>query len=60
MAIFPRPVSPKNAAGDLWGYLLEKRAHRWPLLGVSMALTWVIIWVFVIDANTNIKPKQNQ
>lgn len=60
MAIFPRPASPKSAAGDLWGYLLEKRAHRWPLLGVSAALTWVIIWVFMIDANTNTMPKQNQ
>lgn len=60
MAIFPRPVSPKNAAGDLWGYLLEKRSHRWPLLGVSAALTWAIIWIFVIDANTNTQPKQNQ
>lgn len=60
MAIFPRPVSPKSAAGDLWGYLLEKRNHRWPLLGVSAALTWVIIWVFMIDANTNTMPKQNK
>lgn len=60
MAIFPRPVSPKSAAGDLWGYLLEKRTHRWPLLGVSAALTWVIIWVFMVDANTNTMPKQNQ
>lgn len=60
MAIFPRPVSPRNAAGDLWGYLLEKRSHRWPLLGLSAALTWAIIWMFVLDANTNTMPKQNQ
>ncbi len=60
MAIFPRPVSPRSAAGDLWGYLREQRAHRWPLLGVSAALTWVIIWMFIADANTNTMPKQNQ
>lgn len=60
MAIFPRPVSPKSAAGDLWGYIRERRAHRWPLLGVSAALTWVIIWMFIADANTNTMPKQNQ
>jgi hypothetical protein len=60
MPIFPRPVSPKNAAGDLWGYLRERRAHRWPLLGVSAGLTWAIVWLFVLDANTNTMPKQNQ
>lgn len=60
MAIFPRPVSPKSAAGDLWSYLRESRAHRWPLLGLSAALTWVIIWMFVLDANTNTAPKQNK
>lgn len=60
MAIFPRPVSPQNAAGDLWAYLSQKRAHRWPLLGVSAALTWAIVWLFVLDANTNTMPKQDQ
>lgn len=60
MAIFPRPVSPKSAAGDLWGYIREQRAHRWPLLGVSAAMTWVIIWMFIADADTNTMPKQNQ
>jgi len=60
MAIFPRPVSPRSAAGDLWSYLSERRAHKWPLLGVSIALTWVIIWAFFVDANTNTAPRQNQ
>jgi hypothetical protein len=60
MAIFPRPVSPRSAAGDLWSYLSERRAHKWPLLGVSTALTWVIVWAFFVDANTNTAPRQNQ
>jgi len=60
MAIFPRPVSPRSAAGDLWAYLIEKRPHKWPLLGVSMALTGLIIWAFIVDANTNTMPTRNK
>lgn len=60
MAIFPRPVSPKNALGDFWGYFKQQRQHKWPLLGVSVALTYVIIWTFVVDANTNTMPTRNK
>lgn len=60
MAIFPRPVSPRNAAGDLWSYLIEQRPHKWPLLGVSAALTGLIVWGFIIDANTNTLPQRNK
>ncbi|MEZ5655314.1 MAG: hypothetical protein R3E04_05425 [Sphingobium sp.] len=60
MAIFPRPVSPRSAAGDLWSYLTEHRSHKWPLLGVSIALTWIIVWAFLVDANTNTMPRQNK
>lgn len=60
MAIFPRPVSPKSAFNDFWGYFIETRAHKWPLLGLSVAVTWVIIWAFVIDGKTNIMPRQNK
>lgn len=60
MAIFPRPVSPRSAAGDLWSYLSEKRPHKWPLLGVSTALTGLIIWAFLVDANTNTMPTRNK
>lgn len=60
MAIFPRPVSPKSALGDFWSYFIEQRAHKWPLLGLSLALTWIIIWAFLIDGRTNIMPRQNQ
>lgn len=60
MAIFPRPVSPKNALGDFWGYFRQQRQHKWPLLGLSVALTWVIVWTFVIDANTNTMPTRNK
>ena len=60
MAIFPRPVSPKNALGDLWSYFRENRPHKWPLLGLSIAVTWLIVWTFVIDANTNTMPTRNK
>ncbi|MGD9810270.1 MAG: hypothetical protein AB7U35_02910 [Sphingobium sp.] len=60
MAIFPRPVSPRSAFGDLWGYIAERRSHRWPLLGLSAALTWIIVWGFLIDSNTNTMPRQNK
>ena len=60
MAIFPRPVSPRSALGDMWSYFRENRPHKWPLLGLSMAITWVIIWVFMVDANTNTMPTRNK
>ena len=60
MAIFPRPASPRNAAGDLWSYLKEKRSHKWPLLGLSAALTWVIIWAFMVDAKDISQPQRNK
>ncbi|MDR7155206.1 MULTISPECIES: hypothetical protein [Sphingobium] len=60
MAIFPRPVSPKRAAHDLWGYFLEQRPHKWPLLGLSAAITYVIIWAFIVDGNTNTMPTRNK
>lgn len=60
MAIFPRPVSPKHAVGDLWGYFKEQRQHKWPLLGLSAAITYVIIWAFVVDGNTNTMPTRNK
>lgn len=60
MAIFPRPVSPSSALGDLWGYFRQSRPHKWPLLGLSVAMTWLIVWAFVIDANTNTMPTRNK
>lgn len=60
MAIFPRPASPKGAVNDLWSYFRESRPHKWPVLALSVVLTGIIIWGFVIDANTNIMPRQNK
>lgn len=60
MAIFPRPVSPKSAFGDFWGYFRQHRSHKWPLLGLSAAFTWVIVWAFIVDANTNTMPTRNK
>jgi hypothetical protein len=60
MSILPRPVSPRSATHDLWDYLRSTRAHKWPLMGVSAALTYLIIWAFITDANMNTMPRQNQ
>ena len=60
MAIVPRPVSPRSASSDLWSYLTEKRAHKWPLLGLSVTLTGLVVWAFVIDADTNTMPTRNK
>lgn len=60
MAIFPKPVSPRSAAGDLWSYLVEKRSHKWTLLGLSVAITWVMVWVFAIDTRGLGVRKQNE
>jgi hypothetical protein len=60
MAIFPRPVSPRSAFGDLRYYLLEHRAHKWPLLGLSVAMTWLLIWAFLIDSKRDDTRKQNE
>jgi hypothetical protein len=53
MAILPRPVSPRSALADLWDLLSGPRAHKWPLLALSMTMTGLIIWAFYTDA----KPK---
>lgn len=60
MAIFPKPVSPKSALGDFWSYFAQPRAHKWPILGVAMSITWVIVWVFILDGKTNTAPRQNK
>lgn len=60
MPILPRPVSPRSALADLTDYLLASRAHKWPLMALSATLTWLLIWVFIVDANTNTAPKRNQ
>lgn len=50
MPILPRPVSPKSAFADLREFLAGRRPHKWPLLGLSAALTGLIIWAFYLDA----------
>lgn len=56
MAIFPRPVSPKRALVDLRDYLAEGRRHKLLLLALALAMTWVIIWGFLLDSKTNTAP----
>ncbi|MEJ1973467.1 MAG: hypothetical protein WDM96_13700 [Lacunisphaera sp.] len=45
-SIYPRPVSPRSALADLKLMFAPDRPHRWGLLGVSAALTFVCMWGF--------------
>lgn len=56
MAIFPRPVSPRRAIVDLRDYVMQGRRHKFLFLALSLAATWAIVWAFVIDGRTGIKP----
>jgi hypothetical protein len=53
-SIYPRPVSPRNALADLKLMFSRDRPHRWGLLGVSAAITFIIMWGFVLESR---KPK---
>lgn len=43
MAIFPRPVRPSRALGDLWGFLRQRRPHEFVfgLLAVIISSLWI-------------------
>lgn len=58
MAIFPRPVTPRSALADLKDFLTGERPHKWPLLGLSVALTGVILYGFYLDSRTPPKPRE--
>jgi hypothetical protein len=58
MAIFPRPVSPKSAASDLRDMFSPERPHRWSILALSMTLTGLLLWGFVIDSRK--PPKERE
>jgi hypothetical protein len=49
-SIYPRPVSPRSALADLKLMFARDRPHRWGLLGVSAAITFVIMWGFVLES----------
>lgn len=58
MAIFPRPVAPSSAFADLRDMFSRDRPYRWTLLGVSVALTGVLLWGFMLDSRTPPKPRE--
>jgi len=58
MSIFPRPVSPRSAFADLKLMFSPDRPHRWGLLGLSAALTFLIIWAFQMDSR--LPPKERE
>ncbi len=58
MPIFPRPARPREAFADLRALWSENPRHRWPILGLSMVLTSLLIWAFHVDSQT--PPPQRQ
>lgn len=50
MAILPRPVSPRSAFADLKLMFAKERPHRWTILGLSVTLTAVMLWGFMLDS----------
>lgn len=51
MAILPRPSKPREALADLWSVLCERRPHQWYILGVAVAATGVLLWMFLTQFN---------
>lgn len=58
MAIFPRPVSPKSAASDLRDMFAPDRPHRWSILALSVTMTGLLLWGFVLDSRK--PPKERE
>ena len=58
MAILPRPVSPRNALADLKLMFSRDREHRWTFLGLSFAITGLLLWGFYLDARSPKKERQ--
>lgn len=58
MPIFPRPARPRDAFADLRLLWSENPRHRWPILGLSIALTSVIIWAFYVDSKSPPPPRE--
>jgi hypothetical protein len=58
MPILPRPVSPTSAFADLKMMFAADRPHRWGLLGLSMAMTSIMLWGFYLDSRS--PPKERE
>ena len=58
MALFPRPVSPRSALADLRDMFSPDRPHRLGFLALSVTLTAIILWGFVIDSRP--PPRERQ
>ena len=58
MVLMPRPVSPRNALADLKLMFARERPHRWGLLGVSGAITFILLWGFMLDSRP--PPKERE
>lgn len=58
MAILPRPVSPKSALSDLRDMFSPERPHRWSILALSLTLTGILLWGFVLDSRKPPKPRE--
>jgi hypothetical protein len=51
-------VSPRSALADLKLMFSRDRPHRWGLLGVSAALTFILIWGFLLESRKPVPERQ--
>jgi hypothetical protein len=51
-------VSPKNALLDFKDMFTGPRPHKWPLLGLAMAVTGIILWGFYHDSKAPKLPRE--
>ncbi|TIX49649.1 hypothetical protein [Alteraurantiacibacter aquimixticola] len=57
MKQFLRRISPKRALVDLWQvWTAPEQSHRWPVLGVSIALTFAMFMLFIPESQ-RIEPR---
>lgn len=54
---FFRSISPKAAVRDFAGQWQQETPHRWPILGVAMAMTFAIFMLFIPDSQRAALPR---
>ena len=54
---FFRRISPKAAVSDFKEQWEQETPHRWPILGLAMALTFFIFMMFLPDAQRIVLPR---
>lgn len=54
---FWQKINPKRAAKDFAGEWSQPSPHRWPVLGVAMAITFTMFWTLVPEDQRGFMPR---